>query len=76
MNLKPLYFIFKNQHTEVEWHLKPEELEAATGISNPAPGSCENENNNNKEISHGSLLKLAKFEQANTPLTELHLRMK
>lgn len=53
--------------------MKPEEPEAATGISSPAPGSCENENNNNKEISHGSLLKLAKFEQANTPLTELHL---
>ena len=72
----------------VERHLKLEELEAATGISSSALGSYENENNNNKEINHGSLLKLAKFygvsvdyilcltenrEQANTPLTELHL---
>ena len=68
--------------------MKLEELEAATGISSSALGSYENDKNNNKEINHGSLLKLAKFygvsvdyilcltenrEQANTPLTELHL---
>ena len=72
----------------VERHLKLEELEAATGISSSALGSYENDKNNNKEINHGSLLKLAKFygvsvdyilcltenrEQANTPLSELHL---
>ncbi len=72
----------------VERHLKLEELEASTGISSSALGSYENDKNNNKEINHGSLLKLAKFygvsvdyilcltenrEQANTPLSELHL---
>ena len=41
--------------------LNLEELEAATGISSSALGSYENENNNNKEINHGSLLKLEKF---------------
>ncbi len=41
--------------------MKLEELEAATGISSSAFGSYENENNNNKEINHGSLLKLEKF---------------
>ena len=45
----------------VERHLKLEELEAATGISSSALGSYENDKNNNKEINHGSLLKLAKF---------------
>lgn len=41
--------------------MKLEELEAATGISSSALGSYENDKNNNKEINHGSLLKLAKF---------------
>lgn len=72
----------------VERHLKLEELEAATGISSSALGSYENDKNNNKEINHGSLLKLAKFygvsvdyilcltenrNPQNTELTELHL---
>ena len=66
--------------------LKLEELAAATGISKSALGSYEKDEN--KEINHGSLIILADFygvsidyllcrtenrEQANTPLTELHL---
>lgn len=70
----------------VERHLKLEELAAATGISKSALGSYEKDEI--KEINHGSLIILADFygvsidyllcrtenrEQANTPLTELHL---
>ena len=70
----------------LERHLKLEELAAATGISKSALGSYENEEY--KEISHGSLVTLAKFygvstdyllcltenrNHTNTELTELHL---
>ena len=70
----------------VERHLKLEELAAVTGISKSALGSYENEDY--KEISHGSLVTLAKFygvstdyllcltenrNHPNTELTELHL---
>jgi len=70
----------------VERHLKLEELAAATGISKSALGSYENDVY--KEISHRSLMELAKFygvstdyllcltENRNHPgteLTELHL---
>ena len=69
-----------------ERHLKLEELAAATGISKSALGSYENDDY--KEISHKSLVELAKFygvstdyllcltENRNHPdteLTELHL---
>ena len=43
----------------LERHLKLEELATATGISKSALGSYENEEY--KEISHGSLVTLAKF---------------
>ena len=70
----------------LERHLKLEELATATGISKSALGSYENEEY--KEISHGSLVTLAKFygvstdyrlcltenrNHPNTELTELHL---
>ncbi|MDE6748546.1 MAG: helix-turn-helix domain-containing protein [Lachnospiraceae bacterium] len=70
----------------LERHLKLEELATATGISKSALGSYENEEY--KEISHGSLVTLAKFygvstdyllcltenrNHSNTELTELHL---
>ena len=70
----------------VERGLKLEELAEQTGISKSALGSYENDED--KEINHGSLLKLADFyqvavdyllglsdnrEHANTPLAELHL---
>ena len=69
-----------------ERHLKLEELATATGISKSALGSYENEEY--KEISHGSLVTLTKFygvstdyllcltenrNHPNTELTELHL---
>ena len=70
----------------VERGLKLEELAEQTGISKSALGSYENDDY--KEINHGSLLKLADFYQVsvdyllglsdnraheNTPLAELHL---
>ena len=70
----------------VERGLKLEELAEQTGISKSALGSYENDED--KEINHGSLLKLAGFYQVtvdyllglsdnraheNTPLAELHL---
>ena len=69
----------------VEWGLKLEELAEQTGISKSALGSYENDDY--KEINHGSLLKLADFYQVSvdyllgltdnreydTPLAELHL---
>lgn len=70
----------------VERHLNLEELAAATGISKSALGSYENDDY--KEINHGSLVTLAKFygvstdyllcltenrNHPNTALTELHL---
>ena len=70
----------------VERHLNLEELAAATGISKSALGSYENDDY--KEINHGSLVTLAKFygvstdyllcltenrNHPNTTLTELHL---
>lgn len=70
----------------VEKGLKLEELAEQTGISKSALGSYENDDY--KEINHGSLLKLADFYQVsvdyllgltdnreylNTPLAELHL---
>ena len=65
-----------------------EELAQETGISKSALGSYENDNDEYKEINHGSLLKLADFYQVsvdyllgltnnrryeNTPIEELHL---
>ena len=70
----------------VERHLNLEELAAETGISKSALGSYENDDY--KEINHGSLVTLAKFygvstdyllcltenrNHPNTALTELHL---
>ena len=55
----------------VERGLNLEELAQETGISKSALGSYENDNDEYKEINHGSLLKLADFE--NTPIEELHL---
>ena len=70
----------------VERGLKLEELAEQTGISKSALGSYENDDY--KEINHGSLVKLADFYQVsvdyllgltdnreylNTPLAELHL---
>ena len=70
----------------VERGLKLEELAEQTGISKSALGSYENDDY--KEINHGSLLKLADFYQVSvdyllgltdnreyldTPLAELHL---
>lgn len=42
-----------------ERHLKLEDVAADTGISKSAPGSYENDDY--KEINHGSLIALAKF---------------
>lgn len=70
----------------VERHLNLEELAVATGISKSALDSYENDDY--KEINHGSLVTLAKFDDVstdyllcltknrnhpNTALTELHL---
>ena len=70
----------------VEKGLKLEELAEQVGLSKSALGSYENDED--KEINHGSLLKLAGFYQVtvdyllgltdnraheNTPLAELHL---
>ena len=70
----------------VEKGLKLEELAEQVGLSKSALGSYENDED--KEINHGSLLKLADFYQVtvdyllglsdnraheNTPLAELHL---
>ena len=72
----------------VERGLNLEELAQETGISKSALGSYENDNDEYKEINHGSLLKLADFYQVsvdyllgltnnrryeNTPIEELHL---
>ena len=72
----------------VEQGLNLEELAQKTGISKSALGSYENDNDEYKEINHGSLLKLADFYQVsvdyllgltnnrkyeNTPIEELHL---
>lgn len=72
----------------VEKKLKLEELAELTGISKSALGSYEADDNDNKEINHGSILKLADFYQVstdyllcltnirnhpNTELSELHL---
>lgn len=73
----------------VEKKLTLEELSGLTGISKSALGSYEaDDNNNNKEINHGSILKLADFYEVstdyllcltnhrnhpNTGLAELHL---
>ena len=46
----------------VERGLNLEELAQETGISKSALGSCENDDDGNKEINHGSLLKLADAE--------------
>ena len=69
-----------------ERHLKPEDVAAATGISKSALGNYENDDY--KEINHGSLIALAKFynvsmdyllcltenrSHAGTELAELHL---
>ena len=47
----------------VERGLNLEELAQETGISKSALGSYENDNDEYKEINHGSLLKLADFYQ-------------
>ena len=47
----------------VEQGLNLEELAQKTGISKSALGSYENDNDEYKEINHGSLLKLADFYQ-------------
>ena len=72
----------------VERGLNLEELAQETGISKSALGSYENDNDEYKEINHGSLLKLADFYKVsvdyllgltnnrkyeNTPIEELHL---
>ena len=72
----------------VEQGLNLEELAQKTGISKSALGSYENDNDEYKEINHGSLSKLADFYQVsvdyllgltnnrkyeNTPIEELHL---
>ena len=72
----------------VEQGLNLEELAQKTGISKSALGSYENDNDEYKEINHGSLLKLTDFYQVsvdyllgltnnrkyeNTPIEELHL---
>lgn len=74
------------KHLRTDRHLKLEELAEATGISKSALGSYENDEY--KEINHGSLVTLAKFygvstdyllcltenrNHPNTELTELHL---
>ena len=46
----------------MERGLNLEELAQETGISKSALGSCENDDDGNKEINHGSLLKLADAE--------------
>ena len=71
----------------VERGLNLEELAQETGISKSALGSYENDNDEYKEINHGSLLKLADFYKVsvdyllgltnnrkyeNTPIEELH----
>ena len=71
--------------------LKSGKLAQETGISKSALGSYENDNDEYKEINHGSLLKLADFYQVsvdyllgltnnrkyeNTPIEELHLSVK
>ena len=48
----------------VERGLNLEELAQETGISKSALGSYENDNDEYKEINHGSLLKLADFYKA------------
>ena len=72
----------------VERGLNLEELAQETGISKSALGSYENDNDEYKEINHGSLILLADFygvsldylfcrtenrAEINTPLRELHL---
>ena len=53
--------------------LNLEELAQQTGISKSALGSYENDNDEYKEINHGSLLKLADFYQVSVDLSLIHI---
>ena len=54
----------------VEQGLNLEELAQETGISKSALGSYENDNDEYKEINHGSLLKLDHDELAGTVISQ------